>query len=247
MPVTIEGGLANLRDVGGLHVDGGGVVRRGVLYRSDAPLSGEPDPDLAPWPPSCVIDLRSPEELLAEHPLELRGAVVHYVPLMSRAAPSELAAEPGGLTLLGLYASMVADGAELVAQVAELIATEPGPCLVHCAVGKDRTGVIVAIVLSAVGVSRAEIVADYERTGPNMPAVLDRIVNVRPAAEQAAFRAGLEEFPAHLFATHTGAIDAVLDIVTGYDGGAAGWLLAHGLPAERLALLRERLVNTSGD
>jgi protein-tyrosine phosphatase len=239
---TLDHGLANARDLGGLAVEGGGRIRHGVLFRSDAPLAGEPDPDLRPWPPSCVIDLRSVEEQATSHPLGLRGAEVHSVSLMSRADPARLAAALDGITLLDLYGSMVQSAGDLIVSVVDIIASQTGPTLVHCAVGKDRTGVIIAIVLSAVGVSRSQIVADYDSTGPNMPAVLERIVAVRPVAERDAVRAGLEQVPAHLFATQTEAIEAVLDTVGSHEGGAAGWLVSHGLAPEKLALLRSRLV-----
>lgn len=54
--------LCNLRDVGGLPLVGGGAVHDGVLYRGDAPMVGDQDPEQRPWPPGSVIDLRSPEE-----------------------------------------------------------------------------------------------------------------------------------------------------------------------------------------
>ena len=55
-------GLCNLRDVGGLPLVGGGTVREGVLFRGDAPMVGDEDPELQPWPPASVIDLRSDDE-----------------------------------------------------------------------------------------------------------------------------------------------------------------------------------------
>jgi hypothetical protein len=219
------------------------MIRSGVLYRSDAPLLGEPDPPVQPWPPRCVIDLRSPEELAGEpHPLTDRSGVVHAIPLLAKADPTRLATEAGTATLRDLYAAVVADTGELVAEIAGIVALADPPCLVHCAAGKDRTGVIVAILLAAVGVSRAEIIADYERTAANMPAVLERIVKTRPVAEQDAIRAQLAQVPAQLFATNVEAIDAVLDVVGATEHGAGGWLQAHGLSAQTLRLLRARLV-----
>jgi hypothetical protein len=244
--VTLDHGLANVRDVGGLPVAGGGVIRSGVLFRSDAPLAGEPDPHLTPWPPRLVIDLRSPEESAAAHPLVARGAVVRSVPLLSQADPAKLAASPGGITLAGLYAAMIDSAGDLVVQVIETMLAEPGPCLVHCAVGKDRTGVVVAIMLAVAGVSRADIVADYELSGPNMAAVLDRVVKTRPADEQEATRFGLDQVPAHLFAADAAAIEAVVDTVTGAGGGVTGWLESHGLAPDSVDALRRRLVDLDG-
>src|SRR5690606_34967419 len=55
------------------------------------------------------------------------------------------------------------------------VASGPGAALAHCAAGKDRTGVICAMALSAVGVEREAIIDDYVQTGERLPAIIDRL------------------------------------------------------------------------
>lgn len=239
-------GLANARDVGGLPLIDGGRVKSGVLFRSDGPLAGEPDPDLTPWPPTTVIDLREAAEMSSDHPLTRDGVVVHSVPLLAAAATvhqAESFAMPESADLVALYSAMVDNGGAMIAEVARLVAASDGPNLIHCAVGKDRTGVAIAIILSASGVARADIVTDYELTGPNMPAVLDRYRARSIARSENAEPFDFAQLPAGLLDTNTAAIDAVLDAVEGHHRGAAGWLLAHGLTEDELRALRERLVD----
>jgi protein-tyrosine phosphatase len=245
MLIELSGGLANARDVGGLAVAGGGRTRFGVLFRSDAPLAADREPALRPWPPTTVIDLRSPDELPPVHPLVRVGASVHSVPLLAKADPVRLAAATREVSLPDLYAEMLAVGGAEVAHVAELLACRSGACLVHCAVGKDRTGVVVAVVLSAVGVSRADIIADYQRTQANMAAVLERIVQAQPETTRERVRARLADVPPGLFETNPLAIERVLDTVNSHPDQAAGWLLAQGLSPAKLDRLRERLVDNA--
>jgi hypothetical protein len=121
-----------------------------------------------------------------------------------------------------------------------LIAERPDPVLVHCTAGKDRTGVLVALVLSAAGVEREAVVEDYARTGANMPGVLERI------ATDPAFAGGSQEIRRladerpQLLAAPPHAIESALDVLEGA-GGAAAWLLDHGLADVDLARLRARL------
>jgi protein-tyrosine phosphatase len=240
------GGLVNARDVGGLPVVGGGQTRYGVLYRADAPRAGDRDPELRPWPPTTVVDLRASEELSPEHPLMPHGIELHVLPLISSAAPPNLAAQGTEFTLTTLYTAMLSDSGRLIAAAVDLIATSEGACLVHCSAGKDRTGVVVAIALSAVGVGRADIVADYELSAANAEAVIERIVDSRPVEEQSLVREFYATAPPGLLTTEAAAIESVLDVVEGHEDGAAGWLLAHGLAAEHLALLRARLRSDRG-
>ena len=245
MLVELDHGLANVRDIGGMPVAGGGRTAYGVLYRSDAPMAGELDPDLAPWPPSTVIDLRSGEEMLAPaHPMQRDGVTVLTSPVISAANPVRMAIAGPDFDLGALYLAMVNDCGDRIALVVDQIASAAEPCLVHCAVGKDRTGVIVAILLSHLGVSRTDILVDYDRSGANMAAVLDRLIRTRPEEEQDALRERLDSAPAGMFDTDVAAIGRILDLVEGHEGGVAGWLVANGLPPAQLDVLRERLVTT---
>jgi len=128
--------LVNLRDLGGLPVANGGRTRHGMLYRSDAPHGDDVDPEhVAHWPPATVVDLRMERE--AERaPYAFEGAERILHPLHEAAAPENIrSAEIGAL-----YRHILDTAADRVAAAATHVVTRPGPALVHCTAGKDRTG-----------------------------------------------------------------------------------------------------------
>ena len=165
--------LANLRDLGGLPLVSGGNTQPGVLLRSDAPYAG----DLAPadlsdgigWPPAAVIDLRSERERRrTPYPWPAGVAVAHDLHEAGDVAVN------GGLGLLASYQAILTTAAARVTAVPGLLATD-GPTLIHCAAGKDRTGIVVAVLLLLAGVEPEAVVADYLLTGPRMAGVIARL------------------------------------------------------------------------
>lgn len=219
MPVPIP----NLRDVGGVAADGG-TVRTGQVLRSGLPALDDMVPDVIAWPPALVLDLRSVPELDQVHPLQFQAQQVVNVPLLSALRPA--ADWPD--TLADLYLSMIADAAHLLVDIVGHIAAEEGPTLVHCAAGKDRTGVAIALLLRLLGVERAAVVADYVLSGE--------------AADAIAGRIGASTAPAHFFDVPAQAIESVLDVWDAHDGGTPGWYLTAGGSSEDLSQLRKRLL-----
>lgn len=235
-------GLQNIRDLGGLPVDGG-QIRHGVLLRSDAPRHGDPAPKVAAWPPGTVIDLRSGGEGEAEHPLLAEGAAVHTTSLSSAASLGHLAEADGALpTLTEIYQQTITEAGPRFARLAAVVAGSDRSVLVHCTAGKDRTGMLIAVLLRAVGVSRDAIIADYERTAACMPGVVARIRSNPALAEHATAIDVLLETHPELLSTSREAIEAVLDPLDLHDGGAAGWVMSHGLDRVALRRLATRLL-----
>jgi hypothetical protein len=225
--------LANLRDVGRLPVTGGGTTRTGVLYRSDAPYAGDVlESQLDPWP-RLVIDLRSSWEVSA---LEKGGygwsdvTTLRPVPLFDEAAPS---VHRGPLE--ALYLRMIEDSAFQIAALVDMLMNAPEPAMIHCAAGKDRTGVAVAILLIAAGVEPHAVVADYQRTAANMQDVLDRI---RSAGRDVP---AYTDLPSDILATPARAIQVVIDAVQSWRGNVVGWLVDHGANGEDVARWQLRL------
>ncbi|MDV7352738.1 tyrosine-protein phosphatase [Rhodococcus oxybenzonivorans] len=225
-------GLVNLRDVGGLPMDDGGVTRAGVLYRSDAPRTGDTAPRHVPaWPPRVVVDLRSQREVKRSS-CEWPGATTaHHHPLHDDAAPG--VTPPADLP--ALYELILNSGAERIASLVPLVTRADGPVLVHCAAGKDRTGVVVAALLLAAGVKSAAVVADYLATAPNMAALQERWASA-PTADR-----GRPPLGEQWFRTPEPAIVAVVERITAARGGAAGWLCDHGADRDDLLRWRGRL------
>jgi protein-tyrosine phosphatase len=242
--------MANVRDTGGLTVEGGGTIRPGVLYRSDQPLPGDQMPNLDPWPPAAIVDLRSAHELRTPHPLAGVTPTILSLAVMDEAEPARVGIAPGqpDITHLHgrLYKRMLEQSGRQFATIAATVAQAPGPTLVHCAAGKDRTGVTVAVLLSAVGVLPREIVADYQMTAANAPALLERLVIAEPEASRRQRRERLLAMNGVLASTPGEAIEVVISELTGHPDGAGGWLVDNGLSPTQLRLLRERLVDPDG-
>jgi protein tyrosine/serine phosphatase len=123
----------------------------------------------------------------------------------------------------------------VVGALRALAAGGPGASVVHCAAGKDRTGVVCALSLAVAGVGHDDIVADYALTAE----VIDGIV-----ARLAASPTYAEDMEKRDVATHTPraeTMDRVLTLLDERWGGPIGWLDAHGLGADERAALRARL------
>jgi protein-tyrosine phosphatase len=171
--------LANLRDVGGLPTVDGRRTRPGVLWRSDAPLAGDVTlgPDGHGWPPGSVVDLRHAAELPAPHPLPAVGSTLTTLPVMDALAPDDRArGHDGSLPIAELYLRMLDIAEAWLPELVAVAAHGPAPVLVHCAAGKDRTGVSVALLLRIAGVTREAILADFAETNRHFAPLLERLV-----------------------------------------------------------------------
>jgi protein-tyrosine phosphatase len=156
-------GTVNLRDVGGYPVAGGaggGTVRWGTLLRSDAlhRLDESGRAALSALGLRTVVDLRTDDEVRVA-PSALDGAGLHtfHVPLFDASAIGRLPPE-----LAAVYRYMIDDcGAQIASAIGRLCGDGALPGLVHCTAGKDRTGLVVALVLEVIGVPDEVIAADY--------------------------------------------------------------------------------------
>lgn len=236
-------GLDNIRDVGGLPLRDGGTTRNGVLLRS-ASLRHCTPADVThlvhDFSLRLVLDLRTRREIERDGPTALAEAGVEtvalsFIPEEGREFP-ETQDDVDPLTIA--YLGYLRDRADnVVTAVRRLAAADAGPTLVHCAAGKDRTGVLVALVLDAVGVERDAVVADYALSAERMEALFRRWT-----------AASGEPMPADL-TPHLPRAEAMAAVLAHLDdeygtngaGGAAGWLRANGLDEESLTRLRERL------
>ncbi len=110
-----------------------------------------------------------------------------------------------------------------------------GAVLVHCAAGKDRTGVVVALALDAAGVDRTAIVSDYLATAQRIDAIMARLVS------SPTYRSELEGHDPRAHAPVPGTIERVFELLDEAFGGSAAWLSAHGLSDAELERLRRRM------
>jgi protein-tyrosine phosphatase len=107
--------------------------------------------------------------------------------------------------------------------------------LVHCAAGKDRTGVVVAMALEAVGCERDAVVADYLASAERINAIIERLV------ASPTYRGELEGLDPADRAPRAETMPRFLEIVDQRLNGSAQWLAENGLDAADLDRLRERL------
>jgi protein-tyrosine phosphatase len=232
-------GTHNVRDVGGLRA-GEGVVRSGVLLRGDhlEDLTAAGAAHLCDVVGlRAVVDLRAPAESpVAGAWMDGRGIDRLHLPLVDMARSVEAYRTPAGeLDMAAVYRVTIDEAGPLLAEILRfVVATDHTPVLVHCAAGKDRTGIVVAVLLAAAGVDEAEIVADYAVTGMR----LDR---VRAAL---ARRDGVEPVPWDPDLLDPAPIRVVLEALD-KAGGAAEFLLRHGAADDELARWRKTIVEES--
>jgi protein tyrosine/serine phosphatase len=238
-PAWIElTGAHNVRDLSGLPA-GARQVRAGILTRSDHLDDVTPE-DLVVLRDvvglRAVIDLRTPAEAATPAPwLEDFGVAHLHLPLIDLTGttdPRQLRAEFGA-DQAAVYRRMLTIAAPEIARILRFL-LEPGhaPAVIHCAAGKDRTGITVAVLLAVAGVDEPAIVADYLATG-------ERLDRVREALQRRAFYRDMDisDSSAMTAAPILGVLDALREL-----GGAAEYLRAQGLSEQDLDQWRIRLL-----
>jgi len=238
-------GTANTRDLGGLPTPRG-PVRPGVLIRSDN-LQGLSATDVRTLVDRVgvrtVLDLRTDSERAKEGPGPLREVdAVRHVDVSF--IPDTAAVEQDAGTVLPdrwahgpvhVYLQYLRDRPASFAQGARAL-LRPGGMIVHCAAGKDRTGVFVALMLDSIGTPREAIVADYALSNERIERVVGRLRATGTYAADVE-RIGLD--------AHRVNPDTMVDVLATVDsefGGSVGYLRASGLQQAEIDGLRSRLV-----
>lgn len=234
-------GTYNFRDVGGLPAVGG-TVRDGVLFRSDGlhRLGEEGRAVLRQLGVGIVIDLRDENEA-AVMPDDLDGLDVEVLrlPVFEGSGASQ---GSGGISLDALYHRIVTQHTSVVVSaLREIAGAGERSVVVHCTAGKDRTGVVVALALMAVGVHREAVIDDYARTEANLAGEwLEEMVEL-------VGRYGVPDSPelrVLMGGSPREAIEGVFETIERDHGSTREYLLASGLGLHELAALESRLIVT---
>jgi len=248
-------GAVNVRDLGGLVTEDGGTTVTGRLLRGDNLQELSPADvtqlvgDLGL---TTVVDLRSTIELEAEGPAPLDAVAgvrhVHLPVLPEQGSTTDVVAD-ALLTredqdrsrypadpLCGHYLGYLEDRPDQVAGALRTIAGSAGAVLVHCAAGKDRTGVVVALALSAVGVRQEAIVADYAATGERTEAIVARL------GRSPTYASDINSQPPRAHRPRPGTMRAFLEQIGSRYGGTRRWLADHGFGAGDVDRLRAKLL-----
>ena len=250
-------GAANVRDLGGLPLRGGGTTAPGVLLRADN-LQGLTASDVSRLVEDigvrAVVDLRTEVEVELEEPgplvAEERVEIRHRSLMPEVGARTDVALD-GTLPWQGrefendrgesgavqAYLSYLLDRPESMVEALRDIAYAPGGVVVHCAAGKDRTGMVCALALELVGAQRAAVIADYVATGERLEPLLARL------RASPTYAADLEGRPTESHRPRPETMSRTLELIDERHGGAAGWLAAHGFEAADADALRQRLVD----
>jgi protein-tyrosine phosphatase len=180
------GTLFNFRDLGGYATRDRRSIRWGTLYRADG-LYRIDDADLerlADLGVSTIFDLRTTRECDERgcFPIERHPASYHHLPMMQRTWDEEgMTADGTPEFFAARYLTMLETGAESIARALDLMAqADTYPAVFHCSAGKDRTGVLAAVVLGVLGVGDDDIADDYSLSGPGVVAMVDWLREHRP-------------------------------------------------------------------
>jgi protein-tyrosine phosphatase len=230
-------GLVNLRDLGGLPIESGGLTQYGRLLRSDSPhrLSQAGRLALLDLGVSTVVDLRTVSER-ENHPnllVDVVGVRCFHTPIFN----DEDEFPAGMVTAADVYCWWLRDrGVGIGAAMSAIADSVSAPILVHCHAGKDRTGVVVALLLRLAGVGVDAIADDYALSGVQLADMLarDRISAVEKGMDSARAE--------RLFTVPREAMVETVERIESEHGGIAEYLRGLGLDQQRVGRLAHLLV-----
>jgi protein-tyrosine phosphatase len=256
--IDLEGAV-NARDVGGIAVIGGGAIAPGRLLRSDN-LQDLTTADVAHLVDDhglrAVIDLRTGVEVRLEGPGPLHAherVVIEHRSLYPEAGEHTDAIEadtivpwqngvhgadmPGETPTVRTYFGYMERRPDSIVGALRTIAEPPdgGAALIHCAAGKDRTGLVVALALEVAGADRDAIIADYALTSERIAAIVQRL------AASPTYSGDMQTDDPQHHAARPESMARILELLDERHGSPTGWLRESGLEDDALAALRARL------
>jgi protein tyrosine/serine phosphatase len=235
-------GCFNFRDLGGYQTSDGGRIRWKQLYRADGltQLSDQDCSVLTELGLATVIDLRTADEVdtRGRFPVETVEVDYHHLPLSDRIPGTEEIRDWGEPQfVVARYRELLSGGAPSIARAIELLAS-PGslPAVFHCSAGKDRTGVLAAVVLGCLGVPDGSIVEDYALSAIGTARLMESL-----RAEYADSVEEVEKYAAAILRVMPGSMEGFIAHVRSEFGGFPQLAQRLGVvPA--VAALREQIV-----
>jgi protein-tyrosine phosphatase len=227
----------NIRDLGGYARNTGGVTQWRRILRGEALhyLREESVAELAKLKLALVIDLRGPHEIsMTPHPFANHPSVAYRnIVLFDALAPIAMGQTP--FDMARRYCDALDScGPQLAEVLRAIINAGNGIVLFHCTAGKDRTGIIAALLLSVAGVDRADIVEDYALTAEAEGLIDD----LRKRAIKAG---GQPEHVDSVLASDAKTMMAMLNHLDAAHGGIHAYLASIGLKPSEVARLVDRL------
>jgi protein-tyrosine phosphatase len=229
-------GAYNVRDIGGYLTAEGHTVQTGRFLRADGlhRLTSVDQDTILGIGVRTVIDLRHAKELAEKRNVFNGSARTNYfnISLINPATSTN-----ANIRSLGdMYVNMLDECGPLLREVFERMAEAEGDgVLFHCAAGKDRTGVVAALLLDLAGVEPSVIIADYAETEVNLSPIMDELRKDRP-----------EQIPADMYELFLGSapsnMELMLNHLHGSFGGAKSYFERIGLSEEQIAGLKRMLL-----
>jgi len=235
--VAVDGCL-NFRDLGGYPTEAGGRLRWRQLFRADGLHALTPG-GVATLRDEIrlgdIIDLRSSVELerVGRGPLADTAIRFHHLPIFDGRGGRT---PPVGASLADLYFGMLEVAREPLARIVTTLARTDAPAVFHCAAGKDRTGVVSALLLSLLGVRDELIVVDYAATRETLEAIVERVM----ASE--GYRGIFDELPPDTLHADPETMEGLLARVRERFGSMVEYAREIGISDADVARLRARLV-----
>jgi protein-tyrosine phosphatase len=233
-------GAVNFRDLGGYPAPGGRSVRWRALFRADD-LSCRSRPDrevVRRLGIATVIDLRSRAEVERDRfPVAEIAVAFHHVPLVA-ALPAFEEFRRGPTFFGAHYLDIARQAGDQIARALAIVADRDAqPVIVHCAAGKDRTGVLVAVILALLGVDDGVIAEDYALSAAAMDTLLGRILERMPEQREVIMTVADV-----MFSAQPEAIIALLDGLRDEYGSVEAYAASYGAGEQVLEELRASLL-----
>lgn len=233
-------GAFNVRELGGYPTVNGSWTKYHRFLRSDglSRLSAYDKRFLYDYGVRAIIDLRDQNEVSDAPDLSIGSDVAcANIPLLdfnvAQVKEIEKRIAEKNFSILDAY-RLILENYDGIRKCFRFIAEAPAGCvLFHCAVGKDRTGILAMLLLSLAGVDKWDIVANYVQTWANLMRD-DVFAEDWYDAAHSEFREGMTSGPE--------AIEFVYDLLEEEHGGVEAYLLECGVPDEDVAAVRQRLL-----
>lgn len=236
-------GCFNVRDLGGYRTRDGRVTRWGTVVRTDnlSRLSEAGRASLQEYGVQSIIDLRRPAEL-EEFPNPFAQPGAHGIAYTNVSLIDPARSAPESFTTLANdYKHILDTSTSAMAQIMHAIAAAPeGAVLIHCMAGKDRTGMVAALLLDLAGVPRETIAEDYALSAEYLRPLDEEWLEHGP---------GEREERARLQARLVPRAEVMLEVLAHLDeryGGVEPYLLHAGVSPQDIERLRARLLPAEG-
>lgn len=230
--------LINCRELGGMPLAGGKTFRSGIFIRCGSPewLNDKQVQEVKDYGIKNVIDLRAPEEIKeGGNPFRSDPDVKFYnVPLFNGNPNDTKDASLEFIrthTLGDYYVIIAEEMGDKLAQIMRTLVNSEGITMFHCAHGKDRTGVVAALLYLICGASREDIINNYQVSYVYLKDFLDPMIRKLPDDMK------------HILRSDAGNMVTFLDYIDSkWNGDVSKLLMANGLKQEEIEAIKAKCI-----